>query len=163
VNPAVEQLLASLPGIVGVLTVARPVLEAVLAEETRYEQGAFLPLRNVGVREVLSRAQRWRCSRTTGSGTSGATVRYTLDGARLTLYFGSEQRVDFRQFLRQLGDALSVRVELRQIGARDEAKFAGGVGRCGRAICCVSWLTEFAPISVRMAKEQPGLHFLSLG
>ncbi len=80
--------------------------------------------------------------------------RYTLDGGRLTLYFGAEQRVDFRQFLRTLGDALSVRVELRQIGARDEAKFAGGVGRCGRAICCVSWLTEFAPISVRMAKEQ---------
>lgn len=79
---------------------------------------------------------------------------YTLDGRRLTLYFGAEQRVDFRQLLRQLSDSLSVRVELRQIGARDEAKLTGGVGRCGRAICCVSWLTEFVPISVRMAKEQ---------
>jgi len=80
--------------------------------------------------------------------------RYTLDGRRLTLYFGAEQRVDFRVLLRQLSDALSVRVELRQVGARDEAKFTGGVGRCGRLICCAAWLTEFAPISVRMAKEQ---------
>ena len=79
---------------------------------------------------------------------------YTLDGRRLTLYFGAEQRVDFRVLLRQISDTLSVRVELRQVGARDEAKFTGGVGRCGRLICCAAWMCEFAPISVRMAKEQ---------
>jgi cell fate regulator YaaT (PSP1 superfamily) len=81
-------------------------------------------------------------------------AHYTLDGERVIIYFGAEQRVDFRQLLRQLGEALHARVELRQVGSRDEAKFLGGLGRCGRVLCCALWLTEFCPVTVRMAKEQ---------
>jgi cell fate regulator YaaT (PSP1 superfamily) len=69
-------------------------------------------------------------------------------------YFTAEGRVDFRQLVRSLASALQTRIEMRQIGVRDEAKKLGGYGTCGRPLCCSTFLTEFAPISVRMAKEQ---------
>lgn len=81
-------------------------------------------------------------------------ARYTLDGGRLTLQFGAEERVDFRSLLRRLGESLRTKVELKQIGPRDEAKVLGGLGRCGLALCCARWLTEFSPVTIRMAKEQ---------
>jgi cell fate regulator YaaT (PSP1 superfamily) len=81
-------------------------------------------------------------------------AHYTLDGVRLTVTFGAEGRIDFRPLLRALGPLLRCRVELHQVGDRDVAKLAGGIGRCGRTICCAAWMTKFANISVRMAKEQ---------
>lgn len=82
------------------------------------------------------------------------SAEYSLDGSHLTFFFSAAERVDFRELVRQLANQFKVRVELRQVGARDEAKLIGGFGRCGRSLCCVSFLSEFAPISIRMAKEQ---------
>jgi len=82
------------------------------------------------------------------------SAEYSLDGSHLTFFFSAAERVDFRELVRQLASRFKVRVELRQVGARDEAKLIGGFGRCGRPLCCVSFLSEFAPISIRMAKEQ---------
>lgn len=77
-----------------------------------------------------------------------------LDGTRLTFLFTSEQRVDFRELVRELARIFRTRIELRQIGARDEAGLMGGLGKCGRQLCCATWLTEFSPVSIRMAKQQ---------
>lgn len=81
-------------------------------------------------------------------------AEYNYDGSRLTFFFTSEQRVDFRELVRELARIFKTRIELRQIGVRDEAKMCGGVGKCGRMLCCSTWLTEFAPVSIRMAKQQ---------
>ncbi len=79
---------------------------------------------------------------------------FTLDGAKLTVTYTSEDRVDYRELLDRLGDRRQVQIEMRQIGPRDETKALGGLGRCGRELCCATWLTEFAPITMKMAKEQ---------
>ena len=81
-------------------------------------------------------------------------AEYNLNGSRLTIYFNAAERVDFRELVKELTNQLKVRVELRQVGPRDEAKLVGGFGRCGRPICCTSFLDEFAPVSIRMAKDQ---------
>lgn len=81
-------------------------------------------------------------------------AEYTYDGSRLTFYFTSEERVDFRALVRDLAAQFRTRIELRQIGARDQAKMLGGVGPCGKTLCCSSWLTEFGVVSIKMAKEQ---------
>lgn len=82
------------------------------------------------------------------------SAEYNLDGSHVTFYFGASERVDFRELVRELNSRLKTRVELRQIGPRDETKMMGGFGRCGRPLCCMSFLSEFAPVSIRMAKEQ---------
>jgi cell fate regulator YaaT (PSP1 superfamily) len=81
-------------------------------------------------------------------------AEYNLDGSHLTVFFSSEGRVDFRELVRDLSHTLHVRVELRQIGPRDETKLLGGYGRCGRCLCCASFLSEFSPVSIKMAKTQ---------
>jgi cell fate regulator YaaT (PSP1 superfamily) len=81
-------------------------------------------------------------------------AEYSFDGGHLTVYFSAEGKVDFRALLKEMGATFKVRVELRQIGARDVAKLLGGVGRCGRPVCCATHLSKFAPISVRMARDQ---------
>jgi cell fate regulator YaaT (PSP1 superfamily) len=81
-------------------------------------------------------------------------AEYTYDGSRLTFYFTAEERVDFRALVRDLAAQFHTRIELRQIGARDHAKLLGGVGVCGKTLCCSSWLTEFNVVSIKMAKEQ---------
>ena len=81
-------------------------------------------------------------------------AEYNLDETHVTIYFSSEGRVDFRELVRELGRKLRMRVELRQVGPRDETKLLGGYGRCGRELCCASFLTDFAPVSIKMAKEQ---------
>ncbi len=81
-------------------------------------------------------------------------AEYSYDGSKLLFLFTSEQRVDFRELVRFLVRSFHTRVEMRQIGARDEAKIMDGYGRCGRQLCCSSWLTEFHPVSIRMAKNQ---------
>lgn len=79
---------------------------------------------------------------------------YNFDGGRLLIYFSSEARVDFRALVRDLARIFRTRIEMRQIGVRDEAKLLDGVGKCGRQLCCTSWLREFTPVSIRMAKNQ---------
>ncbi|MFC2057108.1 stage 0 sporulation family protein [Chloroflexota bacterium] len=82
------------------------------------------------------------------------SAEYNLDSSRLTLYFSAAERIDFRELVRELASRLKVRVEMRQTGPRDEAKLVGGCGRCGRPLCCANFLSEFAPVSMRMAKDQ---------
>ena len=82
------------------------------------------------------------------------SAEYNLSGSRLTVFFSAAERVDFRELVKELVNHFKVRVELRQVGPRDEAKLVGGFGRCGRPLCCVSFLDEFAPVSIKMAKEQ---------
>jgi cell fate regulator YaaT (PSP1 superfamily) len=82
------------------------------------------------------------------------SAEYNLDNSRLTFLFSAEERVDFRELVRRLTSKFKMRVELRQVGSRDEAKLIGGFGRCGRELCCASFLTEFSPVSIKMAKEQ---------
>ena len=82
------------------------------------------------------------------------SAEYNLDGNHLTFFFSADERVDFRDLVRDLTSRLKIRVELRQVGPRDGAKLIGGFGRCGRPLCCMSFLGEFAPVSIRMAKEQ---------
>ncbi len=81
-------------------------------------------------------------------------AEYNLDGSHLTFLFSAAERIDFRELVRQLTSRFKIRVELRQVGPRDEAKLIGGFGRCGRPLCCMSFLSEFAPVSIKMAKEQ---------
>lgn len=79
---------------------------------------------------------------------------YNYTGGRLLIYFSAENRVDFRTLVRELARIFRTRIEMRQIGVRDEAKLLDGVGKCGRQLCCTSWLREFTPVSIRMAKNQ---------
>lgn len=81
-------------------------------------------------------------------------AEYNLEGTRLTFFFSAESRVDFRDLLKELTTTLKTRIELRQVGPRDEAKLWGGIGRCGRPLCCTTYLSEFTPVSIRMAKDQ---------
>jgi len=78
----------------------------------------------------------------------------TLDGSRIVLHFSSDGRVDFRALVRDLARTLKTRVELHQVGVRDEAKMRGGLGHCGRPLCCATFLTDFDPVGIKMAKEQ---------
>lgn len=79
---------------------------------------------------------------------------YTFDRSKLIFYFTAEGRVDFRELVKELASVFRIRIELRQIGIRDEAKSLNGIGCCGRAICCANWLSDFQPVSIKMAKDQ---------
>ncbi len=81
-------------------------------------------------------------------------TEYTFDRHRITFYFTADDRVDFRELVKQLAQELHVRIELRHIPVRDEAKLVGGIGVCGLTLCCSTWLREFQPISMKMAKRQ---------
>ena len=81
-------------------------------------------------------------------------AEYSFDGSRLTFYFTSEKRVDFRMLVRDLARTFKTRIELRQIGPRDEAKLLGGIGPCGRMLCCATFLPDYARVSIKMAKDQ---------
>jgi cell fate regulator YaaT (PSP1 superfamily) len=81
-------------------------------------------------------------------------VEYTFDNSKIIFYFTAEGRVDFRELVKDLAGVFKTRIELRQIGVRDEAKMLGGLGPCGRPCCCSSFLGDFSPVSIKMAKEQ---------
>lgn len=81
-------------------------------------------------------------------------AEYNFDGSRLTFFFTSDKRVDFRALVRDLARTFHTRIELRQVGPRDEAKLLGGIGPCGRALCCSTFLPDFARVSIKMAKDQ---------
>lgn len=78
----------------------------------------------------------------------------TFDNAKMLFYFTAEDRVDFRNLVKDLASVFRVRIELRQVGVRDETKIVGGIGSCGRPLCCHSYLSDFVPVSIKMAKEQ---------
>jgi cell fate regulator YaaT (PSP1 superfamily) len=82
------------------------------------------------------------------------SVESTFDSGKLTFFFTADGRVDFRQLVKQLVKEFRTRIEMRQVGIRNQAKMCGGTGRCGRVICCSSFLGKFEPVSIRMAKEQ---------
>ncbi|MBU5470597.1 stage 0 sporulation family protein [Falcatimonas sp. MSJ-15] len=79
---------------------------------------------------------------------------YTFDNNKVLFYFTADGRIDFRELVKDLASVFKTRIELRQIGVRDETKIVGGIGICGRPLCCHSYLSEFAPVSIKMAKEQ---------
>ncbi|MGN0547890.1 MAG: stage 0 sporulation family protein [Acutalibacteraceae bacterium] len=81
-------------------------------------------------------------------------AEYTFDGGKLLFYFTADGRIDFRELVRDLASVFKTRIELRQIGVRDESKMLGGLGMCGRPFCCGSFLGDFQPVSIKMAKEQ---------
>lgn len=81
-------------------------------------------------------------------------IEYTFDGGKIIFYFAAEGRVDFRELVKDLAAVFKTRIELRQIGVRDEAKTIGGIGPCGRNVCCNLFLGDFSPVSIKMAKEQ---------
>ena len=83
-----------------------------------------------------------------------ARVEQLFDGSRLIFYYTAEGRVDFRELVRDLAAHFRTRIEMRQIGVRDEARMLGGYGPCGRPLCCTTWLQSFEPISIKMAKQQ---------
>jgi len=81
-------------------------------------------------------------------------VEYTFDSSKIIFYFTADGRVDFRELVKDLASVFKMRIELRQIGVRDEAKMVGGIGNCGKGLCCHTWLPEFDPVSIKMAKVQ---------
>ena len=81
-------------------------------------------------------------------------IEVQFGGNKVIVYFSAPGRVDFRELVKELASGLKTRVELKQVGARDEAKLTGGLGICGREFCCSSWLREFVPVSIKMAKNQ---------
>ena len=81
-------------------------------------------------------------------------VEYTFDRSKVIFYFTANGRVDFRELVKDLASVFKMRIELRQIGVRDEAKMMGGIGNCGRSLCCHQWMADFQPVSIKMAKTQ---------
>ncbi|MEG0319405.1 MAG: regulatory iron-sulfur-containing complex subunit RicT, partial [Niameybacter sp.] len=81
-------------------------------------------------------------------------VEYTFDNNKILFYFTSDERVDFRELVKDLAAVFRTRIELRQIGVRDETKMCGGIGICGRGLCCNKFLSDFQPVSIKMAKDQ---------
>jgi cell fate regulator YaaT (PSP1 superfamily) len=81
-------------------------------------------------------------------------AEYMFDNSKILFYFTADGRVDFRELVRDLASIFRTRIELRQVGVRDETKLLGGIGPCGREFCCATWLTDFVPVSIKMAKEQ---------
>lgn len=81
-------------------------------------------------------------------------VEFLFDESKVIFYFTSDKRIDFRNLVKDLAAIFKIRIELRQVGVRDEARILGGIGSCGRALCCASFLKDFQPVSIKMAKEQ---------
>jgi cell fate regulator YaaT (PSP1 superfamily) len=113
-----------------------------------------LPMKVVAVDHVPGDSRRARTGDESGGGAAGAAGAAGQHSARTTIYFTAPHRVDFRSLVRDLGATLHCRVELRQLSARDSAKVQGGIGSCGRDLCCATFLTDFEPVTIRMAKDQ---------
>lgn len=142
-----------------VVVAPKQVADAELSEPVK-------PVKRRATPEDLSQAGLRRAEETQVLPRAAAKVRqlglpmkllaaeYNLDGTLLSLSFSAEDRVDFRELVREMASEFHTRVELRQVGPRDKAKLVGGLGRCGRPLCCASYLCEFRPVSIRMAKDQ---------
>lgn len=126
---------------------ARPIMRA--ADEA--DTAAFDRQRQNEMQGKLYAQER---ARALGLDMKISLVDFSLSGKKATFYFTSDGRVDFRQLVRDLSSRFSVRVKMVQVGARDEAGLIGGIGVCGRTLCCSTWLKDFRPISIQMAKRQ---------
>jgi cell fate regulator YaaT (PSP1 superfamily) len=131
----------------GIVEPLRPVIR--MAEKSDVEQSETFKAKEIEAflnckEKIIQRSLPMRLVR----------AEYNFDGSRLTFFFTSEGRVDFRQLVRDLAGVFHTRIELRQIGVRDQAKIMGGLGCCGRTVCCASFLSDFAPVSIKMAKDQ---------
>ena len=143
-------------------TVVLPVHE--LADEKI--QGELKPVLRIATEEdeeriALNRKNEWDAVRITRDRVKKREMEmkiiradYTFDHSKVTIYFTADGRVDFRELVRDLASIFRTRIELRQVGVRDETKLLGGIGPCGREFCCATWLTDFVPVSIKMAKEQ---------
>lgn len=105
-------------------------------------------------REKQAHAYCLECIKKLGLQMNLFAVENTFDSRKLTFFFTAEGRVDFRQLVKMLVRKLGVRIEMRQVGIRNQAKICGGIGRCGRHLCCSAFMEKFEPVSIRMAKEQ---------
>lgn len=111
-----------------------------VAENRRKEKEAF----EIGLKKIETHGLEMRL----------VDVEYTFDGSKIIFYFTADGRVDFRELVKDLASVFRTRIEMRQIGVRDEAKMLGGIGPCGKTLCCATFLGDFAPVSIRMAKDQ---------
>jgi cell fate regulator YaaT (PSP1 superfamily) len=123
-----------------VMRIATPEDEAVESNNRAKEKEAF----KTCVQKIRSRNLEMKL----------IGCEYTFDGNKLLFYFTADGRVDFRELVKDLASVFRTRIELRQVGVRDEAKILGGIGICGRPLCCHSYMADFAPVSIKMAKEQ---------
>ena len=132
------------PGISGkpkeILRIATEEDEAKAKENREKEKNAFA----VGQEKIAARGLEMKL----------IDVEYTFDNNKILFYFTADGRIDFRELVKDLAGVFRTRIELRQIGVRDETKMLGGVGICGRTLCCHAYLTDFIPVSIKMAKEQ---------
>lgn len=125
----------------------KPILRIATKDDTeRYESNKQL---EAGAAKIFREK-----ARALGLEMSLVYVEYTFDNGKLLFYFTADGRVDFRELIKELAAAFRTRIELRQIGVRDEAKIVGGLGICGRPVCCKSFLGEFSQVSIKMAKDQ---------
>ncbi len=106
------------------------------------------------VREQQARRFVAQRARELGLDLKVSRVQFALNGRQATVYFTSETRVDFRQLVRETARRFGARVQMHHLGARDEARLVGGIGVCGRTLCCSTWIRQFQPISIQMAKRQ---------
>ena len=142
-----------------------PTPEDVLSRRALPENSANQVVRRATAEDVMMRLKRQQREqeahrsallkiRERGLEMKLTRVEQLFDGSRLIFYFTAEGRVDFRELVRELASEFHTRIEMRQIGARDEAKMLGGYGSCGRPLCCTTWLSSFEPVSIKMAKQQ---------
>jgi len=125
----------------------RPILRKATPEDLETEK-ANLEKRREAVRLCKQKVEDY------GLQMKLIDAEYTFDGAKLIFYFTAEKRVDFRELVKDLAGHFRMRIELRQVGVRDETRILGGFGTCGRELCCKGWLTDFEPVSIKMAKVQ---------
>jgi cell fate regulator YaaT (PSP1 superfamily) len=133
------------------ITHVRPVTQQVLRKSTEEDLKAFeenkrkeQEARRVCEGKIASRNLKMKL----------VDVEYQLDGSKITFFFTADERVDFRELVKDLAAIYKTRIELRQIGVRDEAKRLGGIGSCGRKYCCTTFLQEFEPVTLKMARDQ---------
>ncbi|MDR1496093.1 MAG: stage 0 sporulation family protein [Clostridiales Family XIII bacterium] len=125
----------------------RKILRAATDDDTqRYEEG--LSKRNEAMALCREKIEQ------RGLDMKLIDANFTFDGSKVIFYFTAEERVDFRELVRDLASSFHKRIELRQVGVRDEAKLLGGMGSCGRPLCCSGWMQHFEPVSIKMAKMQ---------
>jgi cell fate regulator YaaT (PSP1 superfamily) len=142
-RPAASAALARRPAPDGTKQVLRRATEADVILRLKHERREREAYR-IGMMKIQERGLLMKLSR----------VEQTFDGSRLIFYFTADSRVDFRELVRDLAAEFRTRIEMRQIGVRDEARMLGGYGSCGRPLCCTTWLQSFEPVSIKMAKLQ---------
>ena len=135
-------------------------------EQVRALKSALRPVERVATEEDVQRAAEMEeksrealpifkeMAREAHEDMHPVSVEFLLDGDKAVFYFEAEERIDFRELVRKLASRFHVRIDMRQIGVRDEARMVGGVGHCGQELCCKRLGGEFCPVSIRMAKEQ---------